>query len=256
MDELTVFHFKNKKTPIHALNTLCKIVITFEISIIIFFSIIYGLSAITLFLLLLTIIARINIFTLLKQLKVFLIILIFIFLSYSINTEGNIVLKFYFINISKQGLINGALHSWKFFLIIITGLILTDTTNPSSFQSAVFSLLKYFPYINHRKIASVSGMTFSILPKILDTFKNTEISLKSRNFQNRKGIFSKIKYRILPLTIKTILMSGNFTDSYLSRNYNENIILKNNICLKDIIKLIITSILLLSIFIIDFIFLR
>lgn len=252
MDEVTLFHYKDLDTPVHRFSPLLKIVLSLLLSFEIFYSKFIGLILLSVFIFILLKISKISIVSVLRQIKLFFILLAIIFISKSISNEGNILLKISYLKITDLGVIKGIIQSWKFLLIILTSLILTETSLQNEFKASIYYLLKPVPFLNHRKISDVAGIAFSLIPKVFDIYKNTSNALHSRNYKMRKNIFVKIKYRILPMSVNSLLMCNNLADAYIARNYSDNTNIKIPIKIQDFPIFFVLILLLISIFYIDY----
>ena len=106
----------------------------------------------------------------LKELRGFFIFLLFILIICSLTTPGEIMLGFKSINFSLgltfDGLIIGAMFSWRFLLIILSGLCLIITSSFSDISAAVLWILKPFLFINSKMVSTMVGLVLRFVPEI------------------------------------------------------------------------------------------
>ncbi len=224
MDEITLFHFEKKDTIFHSLNPVLKIILILVFSTLTIFYNCIGLLYLTAFITILLIQSKISFMEILQQSRFFVFFLFFILAAYSFSSEGEIIFQLSFFKISADGISAGLFQCWKFCLLILCSIFFTSTTDPSSFAKSIYFILKPIPLINHRRIASISGMSLILLPKVLDNYKATSDALTSRCFSKNKNIFSKLKIMSTAIITSNLVKINNISDAYLSRNYNDELI--------------------------------
>ena len=163
-----------------------------------------------------------NIFETLNSIKYFLILLFFVFAVRSFTTPGNTVISFFNISITKQGLNQGFLIAFKFFLIMITGLLVSLTTKPSSVKSAVQWFLKPVPFIPEKRVGIMVSLSLKFMPLILKQTQEISNARKARCGDLEKNPVKKIIGLTLPLMKKTFLSADNLVLAMESRCYNDD----------------------------------
>jgi energy-coupling factor transporter transmembrane protein EcfT len=181
-----------------------------------------GLSLISLLISVIFVISKIKILDIFKQSRFFILLIIIIFFGYGLSDEGNMIFNVYNFKIYDIAIHKALVQCWKFVLLVLFGIFFTETTAPESFQSAIYYILKPIPLVNERKIASISGTTLVLLPKILDTYKDIINALHSRCYSNNKNIYYKIKNLSQSLILTSVLSIKNISEAYFSRFYDEN----------------------------------
>ncbi|MBN1500242.1 MAG: energy-coupling factor transporter transmembrane protein EcfT [Spirochaetes bacterium] len=255
MDEITLFHFKNRNTYLHSLNPVLKIFLVLIFSSLVILYNVHGLAYLSLFIILLINRSDIKIKEIILQSRFFLFFILCIFMTYSFSGNGKLLINFRYFKISLTGVISGSIQCWKFILFILCGIFFTSTTDPSSFKKAVFLILKPVPLINHRRFASISGMALTMLPKVLDNYKATVNSMQSRCFSENRNIYRKIKILSSAVITSNLINIKNTADAYISRNYNEETInFKSEISSADIIGFLSLSVILAPSYYFNYIF--
>ncbi|MBF0573799.1 MAG: energy-coupling factor transporter transmembrane protein EcfT, partial [Desulfamplus sp.] len=126
------------------------------------------------------------------------------------------------IPIDRDGLTDACQVSWRFFLIVIMGILFSSSTTASAIKSAVMWFLKPFPFIPKKRVAVMVSLFVRFLPLLLE--KATEVSdaQKSRCFHLRKNPLRKIRNITVPLITKVFNSADNLAIAMASRCYNEN----------------------------------
>ena len=163
-----------------------------------------------------------NIFAILNSIKYFILLLFFIFIARALTVEGHIIFSFYGISITEQGLNEGFLVAFKFFLVMVTGLLFSTTTQPSSVKSAVQWFLKPIPFVPEKRVAVMISLSLSFMPVILKQAKEISDAQKARCGDLQKNPVKRIIRLVLPLLKKTFLSADSLVLAMESRCYNDD----------------------------------
>ncbi len=222
MDKLIPFTYIHGHTLLHMLDARCKFFIISLISVSMLSAHLYICLIYFIILLIFFKKTGLNIFETLNSIKYFLILLFFVFAVRSFTTPGDIVISFFNISITKQGLNQGFLIAFKFFLIMITGLLVSLTTKPSSIKSAVQWFLKPVPFIPEKRVGIMVSLALKFMPIILKQAHEISNARKARCGDLEKNPVKKIIGLILPLMKKTFLSADNLVFAMESRCYNDD----------------------------------
>jgi len=162
-----------------------------------------------------------NIFATLKSIKYFLLLLLFVFAARALTTQGDTLFSFFNISITKQGLNEGFLVAFKFFLIMLTGLIISLTTKPSSVKGAVQWFFKPVPFIPEKRVGVMISLALKFMPLILKQSREISNARKARCGDLEKNPVKKIIGLVLPLLKKTFLSADNLVLAMESRCYDD-----------------------------------
>lgn len=163
-----------------------------------------------------------NVFSTLNSIKYFIILLFFIFIARALTIEGHIIFSFYGISITERGLNEGFLVAFKFFLVMLTGLLFSTTTQPSSVKSAVQWFLKPIPLIPEKRVAVMISLSLSFMPVILKHAKEISDAQKARCADLQKNPVKRIIRLVLPLLKKTFISADSLVFAMESRCYNDD----------------------------------
>ena len=208
LKKLTFGQYAHKDSIIHKLDPRIKILAVMALSATAFLlETYYKFAIFSLFVLLLIMLSKINFSSLLRNLRPFFFIFVFILLMY--------------IFFSRNQLDQGIRTVWKFILFIIIASILTFTTTITNLVTAIeklFAPLKLIK-INPRTIALLIALTIRFVPVLFlyaDRIKDARLarlgSLKSPKH---------IKLLFLPLLDRTFKSASTLSDSLVSRGYTE-----------------------------------
>src|SRR3989338_2164720 len=220
LKNLTFGQYSYKDTIIHRLDPRIKVISVIALSIFVFLIDSYHkMLILSIFMLLLVLIARINFNALIRNLKPFSAIIIFIFLMY--------------IFFARSQIGNGILSIWRFLLFMVIALILTFTTTITSMVTAIEKLLYPLKYakINTRTIALLISLTIRFVPSL---FLYAE-RIKDARLARLGSLRSPKHIRLLFFTLldKIFKSASALSDAMAARGYSEKrIAYFNDIALK------------------------
>jgi energy-coupling factor transporter transmembrane protein EcfT len=163
-----------------------------------------------------------KIFETLNALKYFILFLVFIFATRALIVKGDSIVSFYGLSITQQGLNEGFSVVFKFFLVMVTGIVFSSTTKPSCVKSAVQWFLRPIPFIPEKRVAVMISLSLSFMPVILNQARQISDAQKARCSDLQKNPVRKIIRLVLPLLKKTFLSADNLVLAMESRCYNDD----------------------------------
>ena len=222
MSQLTPFTYRKGYTLLHGLDVRCKFFLLCLISI----SLLSATLIPAVFFLVLLIIGfnlscASMIYTL-GQIKYFFILLGFIFMARALSMEGIPYLTVFGISITKEGVSDGFLVTFKFLLIMLSGILFSMTTQPSTIKSAVQWFLKPIPFIPEKRVAVMISLSLSFMPIILRQANEISDAQKARCGDLEKNLIKRIYRLIVPLLKKVFLTADSLIIAMESRCYTEN----------------------------------
>lgn len=167
-------------------------------------------------------ISKANPYRILWRMKLFLVLLGFVFISRSLTTPGEELFSIFTLSVTQQGLFTGLLVSLKFFLVMMTGLLFCTTTRTSQVKSAVQWVLKPVPFIPEKRVAVMVSLTLAFMPVILKQAQAISDAQAARCGNLEKNPVKKITRLILPMLKKTFLTADNMILAMESRCYGED----------------------------------
>lgn len=145
----------------------------------------------------------------LKMLNSIVAILIFTNIVHLFFTDGDIIFKFKFMVITKQGLYNAVYITLRLILMILTSSLLTLTTTSTQFSDAIeknFKFLNRFG-IKVEDISMMISISIRFIPIILEEVDIIIKAQKARGVDFEHGtLINKIK-NIIPILIPVFISS-------------------------------------------------
>lgn len=216
------FAYRPGTTFIHHLDVRVKFVIICMLSIClvpagILPSLLYMLILATCFS-----ICRLNLARMLWQMKFFLMLLGFVFVSRWLTTPGDPLLSAFGITATKQGAVIGFLVTFKFLLVMTSGLLFCTTTRPSQVKGAVQWFLKPIPLIPEKRVAVMVSLSLAFMPVILKQAQKISDAQAARCGHLEKNPVKKIIRLVLPMMKKTFLSADSLALAMESRCYADD----------------------------------
>ncbi len=166
--------------------------------------------------------AQIKIFQLLLSMKIFLLLLGFVFFARCFSTPGDELISAYGLSISRQGVTTGFLVGFKFLAVMMTGLLFSGTTRPSQVKSAVQWFLRPIPFLPEKRVAVMISLSLAFMPIILKQNQKVSDAQAARCGNLEKNPIKKIIRMVMPLLKKTFLCADNIILAMESRCYSDD----------------------------------
>jgi len=222
MAELTSFSYQSGDSLLHHIDVRFKILIVILISLICLNLYLTGLAILTSLLLGLILHARLPLISGLKELRYFLILLLFVFVARVLSTDGPPLIVLRFISVSIQGLYSGILVCWRLAIIVILGFAFISTTRPLAIKAAVQWFLKPVPFIPEKKVALMMGLILRFIPVIFHQAGEIAEAQKARGVENRKNPIYRLTKLAFPIMRRTFERADNLVAAMEARAFTEN----------------------------------
>jgi len=220
--ELTSFSYIAGHSLLHRIDARFKIISIIFLSIVSLNIYFRGLGLLSVLLLGVIFYARLPLASGFKELRYFLILLLLIFVTRVLSTDGTPVINLKYFTISMQGITNGILVCWRLALIVILGFAFISTTPPSAIKAAVQWFLKPVPFIPEKKVAVMMGLILRFVPVILDQARETAEAQKARGVENRKNPVYRLIKLSFPILRRTFERADNLVLAMEARCFIEN----------------------------------
>lgn len=222
MAELTAFSYIAGHSLLHRFDTRFKIISIIFLSLAGLSVYFRGLGLLTVLLLAVIFYARLPLASGFKELRYFLILLLLIFLTRALSTDGTPLIELKYFTISTQGITNGILVCWRLALIVILGFAFISTTPPTAIKAAVQWFLKPVPFIPEKKVAVMMGLILRFVPVILDQAHETAQAQKARAVENRKNPVYRLTKYGFPLIRRTFERADDLAAAMEARAFTEH----------------------------------
>jgi len=222
MAELTSFGYFSGNSLLHNLDPRFKLLFISLLSLVCLNLYFTSLGISTFLLSGLIIYSRLPLKSGVRELRFFLVLLLFVFMARVLSTGGTSLLDMKFISISKQGLYAGFLVCWRLAFIVLLGFTLISTTRPAEIKAAVQWYLKPVPFIPQKKVAMMMGLILRFVPVIFDQAAETADAQKARCVQNRKNPVYRLIKLGFPLMRRTFERADDLVAAIEARGFTEN----------------------------------
>jgi energy-coupling factor transporter transmembrane protein EcfT len=222
MAGLNPFMFRQGSSVLHELDTRCKFFLVSVVSLTVLkadFPACFICLGILLFFLKKV---GLSLGETLKHLKYFILFLALILLSRGLTIPGSPIFSLYGINISYDGLYQGALVSLRFFLVMVTGLLFSATTRPAGLKNAAQWYLKPVPFVPEKRAAIMISLALGFLPRILKQAQETANAIQARCGNLEKNPIKRFIRLTLPIMKKTFLSADHLILAMEARCYCED----------------------------------
>lgn len=166
--------------------------------------------------------ASLGMVEMLKSLRYFILLLFFVFAARALSVTGDVLFSFQGLSITEQGLNEGGLVAFKFFLVMMTGLLFSSTTKPSCVKNAVQWFLRPIPFVPEKRVAVMVSLSLGFMPIILKQARQISDAQKARCGDLRKNPVKKIIRLGLPLMRKAFASADHLVLAMESRCYTDD----------------------------------
>ena len=222
MANLTPFTYRQGQSILHLLDVRCKFFMICLVSMSLLSAHVFACFFYFLILLFFFKKSGLNFFATMASIKYFILLLFFVFIARALTVKGDIIFSFYGMTIAEQGLTEGFVVAFKFFLVMLTGLLFSSTTQPSSVKSAVQWFLKPIPFVPEKRVAVMISLALGFMPIIANQAKEISDARKARCGDLQRNPVKKIIHLVLPLLRKTFLSADSLVLAMESRCYSDD----------------------------------
>jgi energy-coupling factor transporter transmembrane protein EcfT len=222
MADLVPFAYMDGHSILHQLDVRVKLAVLCFLSMFLFESGV--IPCFVYFFLLLFFLKKVGIgfLSLIKRLKLFFFLIFFIFLARAMSAEGAALFAFSGFVISLEGLQEGGLMAFKFFLIMISGILFAATTRTGSIKSAVQWFLRPVPFVPEKRLGIMFSLALNFIPVIFRQAQNLSDARKARCAYMRKNPVKNIINLVLPLLRKVFLYAEHLSFAMEARCYSDD----------------------------------
>jgi biotin transport system permease protein len=220
--DLTSFSYTAGDSLLHRLDARFKIVFVIFISLVGLNAYLRGLGFLSLILLGIILGTRLPLFSGLKEIRYFLILLLLIFAARVLASDGIPIIDLNYITISMEGIYKGVLVCWRLILIVMLGFAFISTTPPATIKAAVQWFLKPVPLVPEKKVAVMMGLILRFVPVIFNQAGATAAALKARAVENRKNPVYRLTKFGFPLMRRIFERADDLVIALEARAFTEH----------------------------------
>jgi len=218
---ITAFHYQSGSTKIHILDARFKLILTALTSITLLNVSAWALVVMSGMLTALCWHIGMPLLSAARELRYFFILLLMVFVARVLSTSGESLVQIGFLEISKQGLVDGGLVCWRLLLIVTLGLVLISTTRVSEIKRSVAWFFKPMPGVPEKRLATMLGLIVRFIPVIFAMAGEVTAAQQARGIGSRKNPFFRLKTFTIPLLRAVFRDAGNLALAMEARCYSE-----------------------------------
>ena len=228
MKDVTFGQYYPTNSVIHRLDPRAKLIFALVYMITIFFVASYcGYALVALFLVVVTLIAKIPLKTLLRSVKAILVIMIFTaIINIFFYRDGRVLVDWGVIQITLGGIDFAIKMALRISLLVMGTSLLSFTTTPVELTDALESLLKPLSYIKVpvHDIALIMSIALRFIPGLMEETDKIMMAQKARGAEiDTGGLIKKVKAMLpvlIPLFVSAIRRADELADALDARCYN------------------------------------
>ena len=154
--------------------------------------------------------------TIVREIRYFLYLLIFVFAVRAISFTD----QFYPV-ILPGGFSEAIFFCWRLLLIVLMGLLLVSTTRTSDIRAAIIWFLRPLPLINEKMAATMVGLLVRFLPLILFQAREIDEGMRARGIERRRNpLVRPIRFSVA-LFRRVFVRADELVETMQARCYSE-----------------------------------
>lgn len=221
MAQLTGFGYQAGNSVIHQLDPRTKLFGFIILNLSVATSSGAGLAIHVCFLLLCAAVIRIPPGQLIRETRFLFLFLGFLIVIRSLTTPDTIKFTLGPVDVTRRGVMEGVLLSWRIITIVFWALLFTRTTRPLEIKATIQWFLRPVPLIPEKRVAMMISLMIRFIPAILEQSAEIDEALKTRCIQHRKNPFYRIRVFLTPFTRRVFTSADHLADAMISRCYSE-----------------------------------
>ncbi len=214
--------YHSKNSALHRLDPRFKLLILLGVGLSVLQAEKWGLALLTGLLLPLIPAVGLRFSVLLKELRLFLLLLLLLVLSRALSAEGALVWQWRGISLSWEGLYQGGLVSWRLLLVVIMGLLWMASTRVAQIRGAVVCLLRPIPFIPEKRVGTMLALLLSFLPLLIRQARELQQAQQARGMDRRKNPLYRLIKLGLPWLRKSLEQADRRVMALEARAYSED----------------------------------
>ncbi|MFK5953633.1 MAG: energy-coupling factor transporter transmembrane component T [Desulfobacterium sp.] len=222
MDSTNAFAHHAGVSLLHGLDVRCKLVCISLVSLSLLKARMPALGGLSALLFFMMIHSGLHPWQVVKNLKYFLVLLVFVFISRALTTAGDPIYSFMGLAITHEGFFEGCMVVWRFSLVMISGILFTVTTRPSHIKTAVQWFLAPVPFVPEKRAGVMVSLFLRFLPLMVHQTREVAMAQRSRCGHLEKNPVKRVKRLALPLLKSMVQTADGLALGMTARGYTEN----------------------------------
>ncbi len=225
--DITIGQYYNTKSVIHDLDSRTKLIITLVYAVLLFWCRdIWSFLLATCFLIVYVTLSHVPVTFIFKGLRAVWFLILFTALFALFGGEGTVLVSFWRLSITKEGLFSAGRLIFRLAYLIIGSSIMTYTTMPTALTSGLESLMKFLKvfHVPVSDIALMLSITLRFIPILTEELDKIMKAQLSRGADFEDGnIIKRIKSYVpvfIPLFVAAIRRASELALAMDARCYN------------------------------------
>lgn len=220
MAQLVAFHYQACRSPLHRLDTRIGLPLFLLMVGVLLRSGPLGLGFLSLLAAVLFASAHLPAGRIAKEFRPFALLLALMFAARALgDTASGAGLSLRF---SHAALVAAALLVWRLALLVLFGTLFAGTTKASHLQSTLAWYLRPFRFLPGARIATMVGLTISLIPLIFDSYREISDAQAARCAHGFRRPARRLRQLVVPLMLKTFGRADSLAAAMESRCYNDS----------------------------------
>ncbi len=220
MAEIALFHYQPHASALHRYDARHKLPLLILLVALLFHTGIWGLLFLSALLAAGGAIGRLTLGSLLRGFLPLALLILAGFAAEALTVPGARLIAA--LPATKEGLRAGGLLAWRLAAVILLGTLFTATTSIRDLRSAIVWYLRPFPWLHGGRIATMVGLTISLIPLVFDTQGEISDALRSRCIERSGRFVRRAGALAAPLILKTFTRADEIVQAMEARCYTDD----------------------------------
>lgn len=214
MASLVAFHYQPRATVVHGIDLRFKLPLFLLVVAAALHSAAVGLLVLSLFTAVAFGLSRLPVARIAREFRSFALLLAVMFVARSLGDGATVY--------SPAGVSAAAILVWRLSLLLALGTLLAGTSRVSHLQAAVAWYLRPIPFLPEGRIATMVGLTISLIPLLFDSYHEIADAQSARCIHGVRNPIRRLRSVVLPLLLKTFGRADHIAAAMESRCYRDD----------------------------------
>jgi energy-coupling factor transporter transmembrane protein EcfT len=136
-------------------------------------------------------------------------------------TDGTPAFSILSLDITREGLREGALVGLRLALVFLVGTLLMATTRPAEIKTGVQWFLRPLPFVPAERVGTMLGLLVRFIPVIFEEVSRASDAQRARAVENRRNLLRRAVKLGVPIMIRVFERSDQLALAMAARCYSE-----------------------------------
>jgi energy-coupling factor transporter transmembrane protein EcfT len=149
------------------------------------------------------------------------LLLAFVFAARVLAADGTRAFSILSLDITREGLQEGALVGLRLALVFLVGTLLMATTRPAEIKTGVQWFLRPLPFVPAERVGTMLGLLVRFIPVIFQEVSRASDAQRARAVENRRNPLRRAVKLGVPIMIRVFERSDQLALAMAARCYSE-----------------------------------